>query len=207
MRRFLGLLLVLGFIGAAVAYLVWDWAKGPEFSGGEPVEVTIEQGSSATKIAETLEEAKVVDNAMAFRLYMRLNDINADLRAGRYKLETAQPFDDLIAELRKGPPAEFVRLTIPEGMNVEQTAARVEEQTHITAADFLAAATPATARPTILPKGGTTLEGFFYPTTYFVEKKETAQTLVARMVSEFHKQTEDADLGADNDQAGPPTKL
>ena len=138
---------------------------------------------------------------------MRLNDINADLRAGKYKLETAQPFDDLIAELRKGPPAEFVRLTIPEGLNVEQTARRVEEQTHISAADFMAAANPATARPTILPPNITTLEGFFYPTTYFVEKKETAQSLVARMVGEFHKQTEDDDLGAENELGRSPYEI
>ncbi|HEX2054403.1 MAG TPA: endolytic transglycosylase MltG [Actinomycetota bacterium] len=207
MRKFLLFLLVLGFIAGAVAYLFWDWARGPQFAGGNPVAVEIPQGSSATEIAERLEDAKVVDSALAFRMYMRLNDINADLRAGKYELETAQPFDDLIAELRKGPPAEFVRLTIPEGLNVEQTAKRVEEQTHISAADFMAAANPATARPSILPEGINTLEGFFYPTTYFVEEKETAQSLVARMVSEFHKQTEDVNLGAENEFGRTPYEI
>lgn len=207
MRKFLGFLLLLGLLGLGAAYFVWNWAQGPETAGGEPVAVTIEQGSSAAQIAETLGNSRVVDNALAFRIYMRMNDINADLRAGKYKLETAQPFDDLIATLRKGPPAEFVRLTIPEGLNVEQTAARVGEKTHIPAADFLAAAVPATARPTILPEGATTLEGFFYPTTYFVEKKETAQTLVARMVAEFHKQTEDDNIGATNDLGRTPYEI
>ncbi len=94
-------MLFLGLIGAAGAYFVWNWAQGPKTAAGEPVEVTIEQGSSATRIAETLEKAKVVDNALAFRIYMRVNDINADLRAGKYKLETAQPFGSLITELKR----------------------------------------------------------------------------------------------------------
>jgi UPF0755 protein len=207
LRKFLGFLVVMGLLAAGAAYFVWNWAQGPETAGGEPVEVTIEQGSSATRIADTLEEAKVVDSALAFRMYMRINDINADLRAGKYKLETAQPFGSLIAELKKGPPAEFVKLTIPEGSNVEQTARIVGEKTHIPAADFLAAAVPATARPTILPQNSNTLEGFFYPTTYFVEKKETAQSLVARMVAEFHKQTEDSNLGAENDTGRTPYEI
>lgn len=207
MKKFFGFLVVMGLLAAGAAYFVWSWAQGPETAGGEPVEVTIEQGSSATSIADTLEQADVVDNALAFRLYMRFNNINADLRAGKYKLETAQPFDSLITELKKGPPAEFVRLTIPEGLNVEQTAEVVGSNTHIPAADFLAAAVPATARPTILPPNSTTLEGFFYPTTYFVEKKETAQSLVARMVQEFHKATEDLDLGAENDTGRTPYEI
>jgi UPF0755 protein len=207
LKKFLGFLVVMGLLAAGAAYFVWNWAQGPETPGGDPVEVTIEQGSSATRIADTLEEAKVVDNALAFRMYMRFNDINADLRAGKYKLETAQPFDSLITELKKGPPAEFVRLTIPEGLNVEQTAEVVGEKTHIPAADFLAAAVPATARPSILPPNSTTLEGFFYPTTYFVEKKETAQSLVARMVGEFHKATEDADLTAENETGRTPYEI
>jgi UPF0755 protein len=207
LRRFLGFLLVLGILGLGAAWFVWNWAQGPETAGGEPVEVTIPEGSSATQIADTLEQSRVVDNALAFRIYMRINNINADLRAGDYQLETAQPFDDLIATLRKGPPAEFVRLTIPEGLNVEQTAARVGEQTHIPAADFLAAAVPETARPSILPPNAATLEGFFYPTTYFVEEKETAQSLVARMVEEFHKQTEDDNLGAANEFGRTPYEI
>lgn len=207
MKKFFGFVLVLGLVGAGAAYFVWNWAQGPKAGGGEPVEVTIEQGSSATAIAEKLEQARVVDNALAFRIYMRVNEINADLRAGKYQLQTAQPFGSLLAELQKGPPAEFVRLTIPEGLNVEQTAAIVGEQTHIPAADFLAAAVPATARPTILPENSATLEGFFYPTTYFVEEKETAESLVARMVAEFHKATEDDNLGADNEFGLTPYQI
>ena len=190
MKIFLGVLVVLGLAGVAGFAYVNNWIEGPKGSGGRPVAVTIDRGSSAARIAETLEKRAVVDSALRFRLYLRKNGINQDLRAGNYELETAQPFAALVAELKKGPPAEFVRLVIPEGFNLEQTAAQVERLTHISAADFLAEATPAKIRPGILPETSPTLEGFLYPSTYHVEEKETAATLVLRMLAEFSKQTQ-----------------
>lgn len=207
MKKFLGFLVFLGLAAAAAGFFVLRWAEGPGGPGGEPVEITIAQGSSASRIAEVLEENGVVDNALAFRIYMRRNDINADLRAGDYQLQRAQPFGDLIAELRKGPPRDFVRLTIPEGMNVEQTADRVEAQTHISGADFLAAAVPATVRPSILPESLDTLEGFMFPTTYFVEEDETAETLVRRMVAEFESRTSTSGLEDGNDFGLTPYQI
>jgi cell division protein YceG involved in septum cleavage len=58
LKKFLGFLVVMGLLAAGAAYFVWNWAQGPETPGGDPVEVTIEQGSSATRIADTLEEAR-----------------------------------------------------------------------------------------------------------------------------------------------------
>lgn len=199
MKKLLGFAAVLAVLGAGFAYFAWNWAQGPSGSGGDPVEVTIAQGSSAGRIADTLEEHRVVNSALAFRLYMRLNGIDADLRAGDYELAVAQPFGALIDELRRGPRPDFVRLTIPEGRNVAQTAELVERQTHITENDFLAAATPETIRPAMLPADQDTLEGFLYPTTYFVEETETAETLVRRMVAEFDRHAEEVGLTEPNE--------
>ncbi|MGQ0678454.1 MAG: endolytic transglycosylase MltG [Actinomycetota bacterium] len=188
-RAFLALLIAIGLIAGGAFLYYTNLVAGPKGAGGPEVAVTIAEGSSATAIAEKLEQLRVVDSALAFRLYLRKNGISSDLRAGEYQLQAAQPFASLVEELKKGPPAEFVKLSIPEGLNLEQTAAQVERQTHIKGADFLAEATPAKVQPGILPTTGTTLEGFLYPSTYFVEETETAATLVARMIAEFDKQT------------------
>lgn len=188
MKIFLGLLGALGLIVGGALLALNSWIKGPSEGGGRPVGVTVEQGASAAQIAQTLQRRGVVDSALAFRLYLKKNGINAGLRAGEYKLQQAQPFDQIVARLKKGPPAKFVKLSIPEGLNLEQTAAQVQKQTRISAADFLAQATPAMVRPGIVPASSTTLEGFLYPSTYFVEEKDTAATLVNRMLAEFEKQ-------------------
>lgn len=206
MKIFVGLILVVALIAGGGLMYVNGMVKGPSGPGGSDVKVTIARGSSASAIADTLESKSVVDSALAFRLYLKREDINADLRAGDYTLKTGQPFSQIVAELKKGPQAEFVKLSIPEGSNVEQTAAQVEKQTHISAADFLAEATPAKIRPGIIPETSTTLEGFLYPSTYFVEAKDTAATLVGRMLAEFDKQTKSA-LTAQNSVGRSPYEI
>lgn len=206
MKIFLGLLLALALIAGGGLMYVNGMVKGPSGSGGKEVAVTIAQGSSASAIADTLQSKSVVDKALAFRLYLKKEGINADLRAGEYTLKTAQPFAEIVAELKKGPQAEFVKLSIPEGFNLEQTAEQVEKQTHITAADFLAEATPSKVKPNFLPNASTTLEGFLYPSTYFVEEKDTAATLVQRMLLEFDKQSQAA-LAAPNSLGRSPYEM
>jgi UPF0755 protein len=75
----------------------------------------------------------------------------------------------------------------------------VGEVTKVSAADFLAAATPATVKPAILPEGAQTLEGFLYPETYQILDRQNAADIVERLVREFEERT--ADLPWDKAQA------
>lgn len=186
MKLALGLIVVglLGAGGVAAAYRFIN-DQGAPF--GRPVKVTIERGASGAAIAEQLERKLVIDSSFAFRLYLKANGDNTDLRAGEYVLREHMNFAQLADALRKGPAKDFVKLTIPEGFNLKQTAAQVEKYTHIRAKDFLAAAVPATVRPGILPAEVNTIEGFLYPATYFVEEDETAAGLVIRLVHEFEE--------------------
>lgn len=177
--------------GGAGAFVLWLNKQGAD--GGSGVKVSIKNGSSGSAIAQRLQAKGVIRSALAFRLFMKMTGAT-NLKAGEYQLRTDMPFSRLVAELQKGPEVEYVKLSIPEGLNIDQTADRVGKSTHITAADFLTAATPATVRPSILPPDGTTLEGFLYPTTYFVEEKETAQSLVRRIVHTFEERLQSEDI-------------
>jgi UPF0755 protein len=181
------LLLVLVVGGAAV--YAYRWINDPGEATGTQVTVDIREGTSGAAIARNLERQGVIDSALAFRLYLRTKDIGSDLKAGKYEMRTNMPFSTILEELRKGPEIEYVKLVIPEGLNIEQTAARVESLTHISAADFKAAVTTPVARPRFLPPNVNSLEGFLYPTTYFVEERETAASLAGRFISQFEKET------------------
>ncbi|MGH2768840.1 MAG: endolytic transglycosylase MltG, partial [Actinomycetota bacterium] len=67
--------------------------------------------------------------------------------------------------------------------------------THITREEFLAAATPATARPSVLPPGIETLEGFLYPKTYRVLERAGAEDVVRQLVDQFEKEAFPSPLG------------
>lgn len=156
---------------------------------GKPTTTVIQPGWSGSRIAEELEGRDIVGSALAFRVYLKLRGSTNELKAGEYNLRTRMPFSDLLGELRKGPAIKFRKLTVPEGMTLEQVADVVGQSTHIPADAFMAAATPATVRPPILPEASKDLEGFLYPSTYFVIERETAADVVRRMVEQFDKAT------------------
>jgi UPF0755 protein len=187
-KRLLPILVVLMLAGVAALVYAYSWINDSGESTGTPVTVAIREGTSAAAIAQNLERQGVIDSALAFRLYLRTKDIGSDLKAGEYKLRTRLAHSTVLAELRKGPEVEYVKLVIPEGLNLDQTAAQVERLTHISAADFKAAVTNPATRPAILPAEVNTLEGFLYPTTYFVEEKETAASLASRLVKQFERE-------------------
>ncbi|HVE77150.1 MAG TPA: endolytic transglycosylase MltG [Actinomycetota bacterium] len=190
----LGVVLLLLAGSAAVGY-GWIYDKGTP--SGRPVQITVNPGDSGGAIAQELEDKGVVESGLAFRVFVRITGANTDLKAGKYTLRTGMPFSELLEVLRKGPQEKFIRLTIPEGLNLEQIAGVVGEKTHIPAPDFLAAATPQTVRPSPLPPDSVNLEGFLYPATYFVSEEETPTGLVTRMVEEFEERAAEAGLGKD----------
>lgn len=180
---------VVALLAAAGSAAGYRWVNDRGSPGGGAVKVVVTPGSSGSAIAERLAEKRVVSSSLAFRIFLRLRGGGSDLKAGEYALREAMPFDELLAELRKGPEVRFVRLTIPEGFNLEQIAARVSERTHISRDQFLQAAATATVRPAPFGEEAGTLEGLLYPKTYFVSERETAESLVGRLVAQFEKET------------------
>jgi UPF0755 protein len=180
---------ILGTAGLVVGYRVVFGGS----ENGDPVEVAIQPGWNAERIAGELERVRVVRSASVFRVFMRIRGVGADLKAGEYRLRRSMPYTELVAALEDGPEVRFARLVIPEGLTLQQTAERVGKATHISEKDFLKEATPATVRPEILPRNLRSLEGFLYPDTYFVTEKESAADLVRRLVEEFEARTADLD--------------
>jgi UPF0755 protein len=181
------LVIVLVVLGGAALY----YQREIRGSGdGKAVNVLIKPRSTGEQIARTLRDEGVIGSDLVFRIYLRLTDAGGALQAGEYELRTQMPFDDLVAKLQKGPEIAFVKLTLPEGLTLSQTAKRVGEATKITEAEFLDAAKPTTFKPSILPEGAPSLEGFLYPETYYIIEKEKAPDLVKRLVGEFEKRTD-----------------
>ena len=180
------LVVVLGVVGAALFFYRTQVGGSRD---GARVKVLIKPNSTGQQIAQTLRRDGVVGSDLAFRIFLRLKGAGGELQAGEYELRRDMPFGDLVVTLQRGPEIPFVKLTLPEGLTVAQTAEQVGKATRISSEDFLAAATPATVKPAILPDGVPTLEGFLYPETYHIIEKEGAPDLVRRLVREFDTRT------------------
>ena len=103
----------------ALAAIVFMLALFQPFKGdgGDPIRVTIPQGSSLAQIADRLERAGVIENAGFFELRARLDGHSGDLRPGSYELRKDMSFTAALDALQQGVPPNVVQVAIPEGLS------------------------------------------------------------------------------------------
>ena len=89
-------------------------------------------------------------------------------------------------------PREY-RVIIPEGLNIKQTADKVDSQCKISAGDFAEATNEGDYVYGFLKDSSGNLEGFLFPKTYTVTDKTSARGLVDMMLAQYKKETKRLD--------------
>lgn len=199
------LVVVILLVGVPI-YAAWQLFLVPEVevtTVGEPVTVEIPSGSGTGDIAEILAEAGVIDNSAMFRLRARMDKIDGKLRSGTYELATGMEYDAVVEKLLAGPPIKYVEVTIPEGLTVEQIAARVEEKTGIPAAEIVALALGQAEQfvaehPYLAGAYAGSLEGYLFPKTYRVVEGATAADVIDMMLDQFETEIAGVDMAYPN---------
>lgn len=188
-KRSRRIVLVLVPIMAAVAVIIgvgwfYYFHTGPE---GGPVTVTIPTGASLTDVAAILQKKHVVPRARAFELRADSDGYSTAIKPGTYVLHVNEPYGQLIATLVAGPAQTLVRITIPEGFTLSQTAALVHSKLpRFSAAEYLDLTEkhPVTVN---VPgyKPGHILEGLLFPATYEVPPTITPRAFIAEQLEAF----------------------
>jgi UPF0755 protein len=178
------IVLVLGALGLGRLYTWATGASGPQ----TPVSIEIPQGASGSEVADLLAQRHVIRSSFGFRVLARVKH-SGDFRAGTYAFTTNMTAAQALAVLEKEPLAPpSVRLTVPEGFDIEQVAERVAAAIDLTAQQYQSAATGGGySVPGFLPAGTKSLEGFLYPDTYFVYKNASAKDVITKQLGQFEK--------------------
>jgi UPF0755 protein len=173
----LGLFLIVLLAGGAAAWLVLT-PYGPE----SKTYVNVAPGTSATAIGRMLETAGVVRSRYAFDTVRWLR--RGRLQAGVYAFDHPAPVTEVYARIARGDVAT-ISLTVPEGANIFDIAARVQQAGLGTRQDFMAAAASHTGLIADFDPGATSLEGYLFPDTYRFPPTVTAVQIVTVMVKRF----------------------
>ena len=190
---------VLTVFLVAGAGLVWIRNQIDPGSAGKPVLVTVPRGLSTSGVADLLERKGVITNATVFRYYAELKGLGP-IQAGDYQLRRHSGLDGVVTALRRGASIEEPdRLTIPEGLTVDEIAERVGRLPGRSTDRFLGVARSGTIRAPLQPAESTTLEGMLYPDTYFFTKKDDETAILSRMVDGLTRTTDE--LGYDQARA------
>lgn len=164
-------------------------------AGDPAVRLTFEvtPGESAASVIERMQAARLVSDRFLFRSYLRYRGLDIGIQAGEYQLDGTMSIRQL-AQVLQSAHAASGRVTIPEGLRMEQIAVLVSAQGSFSTADFLAASH---VRPTGLSFAGElpeppSVEGFLFPDTYDIAAKTTAAEMVNSMLADFDKRVDQA---------------
>lgn len=149
----------------------------------EPVWVIIPVAAPPEEIAESLATHDIVRSPGSFLWYAKLNGQKEHLKGGAYRLTPGMPVNELAARLVEGRPLAD-RMVIGPGLWVNEIAWYVERQTGISADSFKVAARDSTLRAAVGARGET-LEGYLFPTSYYVRVGSSALDVVRLMAEEF----------------------
>ncbi len=180
---FVFLLLVLALLGKL---LIDQYGKAPRSGNGQTIVVDIPPGLGPRAISGLLAQKGVVEDGTTFYRYVRyVRKVNARLKAGELGFRDNMSPDEVIKVLMEGIPITH-KVTIAEGLRMDEIAIVYEQSGLVKADDFLARARdPAFARSLGLP--ASTLEGFLYPETYHFRKRTPVDEILSTMVQGYRR--------------------
>lgn len=193
----IGVLIAIAVVAGAALFLFPRIFGGDSanIEAGQQVSITIPEGSSGDAIATILVDNHIIADSGEY--YAAVKKLNAEmsLKPGDYQFETLQDPLSVVKQLVAGPNLEGVKLTVPEGKTVEQTARLVEDAYGISADEFISqakASAYAGDYPFLADAGNDSLEGFLYPKTYTFAGTPTADEVIRAMLDQYQLDVFDA---------------
>lgn len=192
-------ILFAGLVVAGIAIVVVAATAGARLFGagsawdvepGQPVQVTIEPGSSATTIYRTLHDAGVAPSG-ALRGVAQSAGVEDTLQAGVYALATDMDAEAVIAQLVAGSNTSGgAGFTVVEGWTIQRIVEELATSTGTPQADFEAALSDGLVTSVYLPGDEVAVdaigrwEGLLYPATYVLPSNGDPIAILGTMADE-----------------------
>lgn len=186
--------IVVGIAATAVYFgkqFVSGLGDAPDYAGAgvKQVNVRVSSGDSLSTIATTLEKSDVVKSAKAFTEAAAKDPASSAIQPGLYSLKTKMSAKNALKLLLTPSSRISHKVTIPEGLTVQQTLALISEKADVPLAQLQTALGDVAnlGLPTWLPNPNVVLEGFFAPGTYEIDPDDTPLEILQDMVANFQQ--------------------
>jgi UPF0755 protein len=184
------------FLLCAMGIAVWlGWALWLPVSAGGQKFVMLHAGYSTRRVARELKSAGVIRSAEAFVLWHAFHR-RPSLKAGEYLFDHGA--NAIVVHKRLARGDVYVHtVVIPEGFNLFDIAAAIQDAGLGSREDFLKAATTDTTLISDLDPQAKSLEGYLFPNTYEFTRAQSMHEMIAAMVKQFRRVS--AEIGLNED--------
>ncbi len=164
--------------------------------GAPAQQFEVRPGQSAWSIAQALAQAGLIEDPRLFASYVEVEGWDTRLEVGSYQLSAGMTIPELALALQHGLGLG-PRLTVREGLRLEETAAQLDlsglggSMRYLELTQTEAALVQWRWRFSFLPPPSVlfSLEGYLYPATYLLpEENDRARQLVTQQLQEFQEQ-------------------
>jgi UPF0755 protein len=162
----------------------------PYDPNGESRQFIVTPGMTARGIAQKLQQEGLIGDVQLFEAYVRSTGLAQRLEAGTFSLSPSMTMVEIVGALQNSQ-AQGIRVTIPEGWRLEQTADYLTKAELVDGALYRQLAEEGNfdlARYPFLSTrpAGTSLEGYLFPNTYQLPADNPqASDLIARQLESF----------------------
>ncbi|MDD3861740.1 MAG: endolytic transglycosylase MltG, partial [Candidatus Gracilibacteria bacterium] len=156
----------------------------------------VKKGESIKTIGKNLEEKGLIKDSFSFYLYVKMNDFDKKILAGRFLLSKSMPLNKIVEDFTDMKKAEFL-VTIQEGLRIVDIDKKLVELELLQEGEFIHAAKNFNGweyypflDKKILSKLEFPVEGYIYPDTYFIDPSAfKPHTLIYLALDNFEKKT------------------
>ncbi len=170
---------------AAAARTVY-LARAPVYVA-RAIDVEVTPGQSPRDVARTLEAQGIVRSSRILVLQARLRGADRSFRHGVHRFEGTMTPDAVIDELLRSP-RPTVRVTIPEGLTIDEIGALLEKQGLAAAAEYRRAACDERfVRAAGAAPEANCAEGYMFPDTYRLTPGMSAEDIARLQLQRFRE--------------------
>jgi peptidoglycan lytic transglycosylase G len=175
---------LLAAAGAWVVNAALSYPEHRHAGKGTEVQVTVASGMSFPQIASLLHDKGIIDRPRWFRLYAMHRGVTTKVRTGDYALRDDMTPHEVLDKLLAGVKDLTVSVTVPEGINMLEVFAIMEQAGVAKAAELeLLARDPAFLEKHAIE--GESVEGYLFPETYSFRVPTAPKVVLETLINQF----------------------
>lgn len=184
-------IVLLAIIAGSFFYII---SRGETYKGPAKnvVIFEIEPGDSSASISKRMKDRGLIWNELFFRYYMKDHKLSGNIISGNYELSGEMTIPEIAFIITHEKNRE-VKITFPEGWDSRKMSERLSANGFPENEFLEIVKNPPTELTkkysffSLLP-GGTSLEGYLFPDTYFFSQKSGAGEVIGKILNNFDNQ-------------------
>ncbi|MGH4119729.1 endolytic transglycosylase MltG [Clostridium sp.] len=151
------------------------------------VHITVKSGDTLYSILDDLNQNGAIKNSSVLKFYIKKNNIVSNVHAGRFFIPKDATVTELATILSTGNDEDIVKVTVPEGYDINSIAKLLEEKGIISKVKFIDSCKNYKLPTYITEKENRryNLEGFLFPATYDFKAGMSGNEIITSMLNRF----------------------